>query len=41
MNREAIKKIEDGLESGKSDIGKNLGASNVGESWAMVENVTT
>ena len=39
MNREAIKKIEDGLESGKSDIGKNLGASNVGESWNMVENV--
>lgn len=39
MNRDAIKTIEDGIESGKQDIGKRLGASNVGESWAMIENV--
>ena len=39
MNRDAIKKIEEGLEAGKSDIGKSLGASNIGESWTIVENL--
>jgi KaiC/GvpD/RAD55 family RecA-like ATPase len=38
LNREGIKIIEAAVESGQQDIGKKLGSSNTGESWAMIEN---
>jgi hypothetical protein len=38
LNREGIKVIETAVESGQADIAKKLGGSNVGESWAMIEN---
>jgi replicative DNA helicase len=38
LNREGIKVIEGAVESGQQDIAKKLGSSNVGESWAMIEN---
>lgn len=37
LNREAIKTIETMIASGKTDIARQLGSSNVGESWGMVE----
>lgn len=38
LNRDAIKIIENAIQSGVTDIGKKLGSSNVGESWAVNEN---
>lgn len=39
LNRDAIKTIESAIDSGQSDIAKKLGSSQVGESWAVIENV--
>ncbi|QXN70225.1 putative DnaB-like replicative helicase [Bacillus phage vB_BspM_Internexus] len=38
MNREAYRILETSLEKGKSNIGKNLNASHIGESALMQEN---
>lgn len=38
LNREAMKIIEESVKNGQMDIAKRLGSSNVGESWAMIEN---
>lgn len=38
INREGVRVIEEAMASGQADIGRKLGGSNVGESWAMIEN---
>lgn len=38
INRAGVTVIEEAMASGQEDIGKKLGGSNVGESWAMIEN---
>ena len=38
LNRNAMNIAENNLSSGKKDIGKNLGASNIGESALIIEN---
>lgn len=38
LNREALKTVDFAKESNKSDVGKLLSGSNVGESWNLMEN---
>lgn len=38
LNREAIKIVEQAVEAGQLDAIKKLGASHIGESWALIEN---
>lgn len=38
LNREAARIIENAIAKGTQDIAKQLGSSNVGDSWAVIEN---